>query len=396
MSGPDLARAHRAVLGTFALAGLAFSAWASRIPDAKVQLGLSAGELGLLLLFLSAGSLVALPSAGRVVDRLGVRRTIRAGLLSALVGLTGVGAGVGLGHAWLVAPALVLIGLGVATWDVAMNLEGATVERHLRRTVMPHYHAAFSAATVLGALVGAGMSWARVPVVVHLALVGVLTVLVGVRLLRDFLPDADVEEETEEQAGPVRSGWREGRTLAIGLVVFAAAFTEGVANDWLSVALVEGHDLPNWAGVLGLAVFLGLMTVGRLLGTRALDRFGRVPVLRVLLLAAAAGAVLVVTGSAWLAFVGAAVWGLGASLGFPVGMSASADDPRRASARMSVVATIGYAAFIAGPPLLGHLGDRVGVLRSLLVVGAMAVVALLAVPAVREPARTPEGVPAVP
>ena len=64
MSGPVLTRAHRAVFGIFGLAGLAFSAWASRIPDAKVELGLSAGRLGTVLLFLSAGSLIALPSAG--------------------------------------------------------------------------------------------------------------------------------------------------------------------------------------------------------------------------------------------------------------------------------------------------------------------------------------------
>jgi fucose permease len=278
------------------------------------------------------------------------------------------------------------IGLGVGTWDVAMNLQGATVERHLGRTVMPHYHAAFSAATVVGALVGAAMSWAHVPVVVHLATVGAICLGVGVVLLRDFLPDEDLDD-ADGEGGRTRSGWLEGRTLAIGAVVFAAAFTEGVANDWLSVAFVEGHDLPNWAGVLAFAVFLGFMTIGRLLGTRVLDRYGRVPVLRVLFAAAAAGTLLVVFGPQWLAYVGAAVWGLGAALGFPVGLSASADDPRRASARMSVVATIGYSAFIAGPPLLGYLGDEFGVLHSLLVVGSLAVVAIAAIPAVREPDR---------
>ena len=391
MTASVLDRAHRAVFGVFALAGLSFSAWASRIPDAKVALDLSAGRLGSILLFLSAGSLVALPSTGRIVDRIGVRRTITAGLLASLVGLTGVGAGVLVGNEWLVAPALMLIGIGVGTWDVSMNLQGATVERHLGRTVMPHYHAAFSGATVVGALVGAAMSWAHVPVIVHLGAVGLLCLGAGVLLLRDFLPDEEPEEADAER-GPARSGWREGRTLAIGAVVFAAAFTEGVANDWLSVAFVEGHGLPNWAGVLGFAVFLGFMTIGRLLGTRALDRYGRVPVLRVLFAAAALGTLLVVLGPRWLAYPGAAVWGLGAALGFPVGLSASADDPRRASARMSVVATVGYSAFIAGPPLLGYLGDAFGVLHSLLVVGALAVVAVLAVPAVRE--QRPAGVPA--
>jgi cyanate permease len=87
-----------------------------------------------------------------------------------------------------------------------------------------------------------------------------------------------------------------------------------------------------------------------------------------------------------LAFVGAAIWGVGASLGFPVGMSAAADDPSRAPMRISVVATIGYTAFLAGPPLLGFLGDHFGVLQALLVVGAVSVAAMLVAPVTRPPA----------
>ena len=194
--------------------------------------------------------------------------------------------------------------------------------------------------------------------------------------LRLFLPRTveDVAEAEEAAQAPspvgrVRSAWLEPRTLLIGIVVFTAAFTEGTANDWLAVAISEGHELPEWAGILGFAAFLTFMTIGRVAGTVVLDRFGRVPVLRVSFLLAVLGAALVVWGGPALAFVGAAVWGVGAALGFPVGISASADDPTRAAARMSVVATIGYGAFLAGPPLLGYLGDHVGVLHSLLVVG---------------------------
>jgi cyanate permease len=84
--------------------------------------------------------------------------------------------------------------------------------------------------------------------------------------------------------------------------------------------------------------------------------------------------------------LGIVVWGLGASLGFPVGMSAAADDPARAAARVSVVATIGYAAFLGGPPLLGFVGDHVGTLQALLVVAVLLVPSLFAVRAAREPA----------
>ena len=386
--------ARTAVFVVFALAGLVFASWASRIADTKASLGLTAGELGLVLLAMSAGSVSGLPLAGRVSERLGAARTVLTGGVVSLTGLLVVALVVDVdGPRPLLAAGLYLLGFGVGLWDVAMNLEGAAVEHALGSSVMPHFHAAFSGGTVLSALIGAGMSWGGVPLLAHFAGATLLTAALGIWAVRSFLPrvveEAEHAEGAPASAGRGRSAWLEPRTLLVGVVVFAAAATEGTANDWLSVAFVEGHELQEWQGVLGFATFLTFMTIGRLLGTRLLDTYGRVPVLRISFGLAVVGAALVIFGTDWMAFVGAAVWGVGAALGFPVGMSASADDPQRAAARMSVVATIGYVAFIAGPPVLGFLGDRVGVLRSLLVVGALAILALSVVPSVREPDGRP-------
>lgn len=392
---PQVRTARAAVFTAFALNGAAFAAFAARVPDVKFELGLTAGELGLLLLAASVGSVIGLPLSGWFVHRFGAARTLVGAAGIQAVGFVGVGIGIdGLDSRVVTAAALVLVGAGTGTFDVGMNLEGAAVERLLGRSIMPHFHAAFSGGTVVSALIGAGLSFLHVSVLVHLLGVVVLMALVAPWFLRAFLPrSVEVDDDGQEvtrQAG-IGAAWREPRTLLIGVVVLAAAFTEGTANDWVAVALSDGYHLPRWAGVLGFAVFLTAMTVGRLLGTRLLDRHGRLPVLRVLFVSAVVGCLLVVYGGPWLAFVGAAVWGVGASLGFPVGMSAAADDPRRAAARMSVVSTIGYTAFLGGPPLLGLLGDHVGVLHSLLVVGAMAVIALLALPSVRESRQEPLG-----
>ena len=396
---PDSARerilaARTAVMVVFAIAGVTFASWASRIPDAKHALNLGPGELGLTLFALSAGSLVAMPSTGRIATRIGIAATIRIGLSGTGLGLFAVAAGVDIAQSrYAVMAGLFLIGLGVGIWDVAMNLEGAAVERLLGQTVMPHFHAAFSAGTVVSALLGALMARFQVPLLVHLGGAAALVVIGTQWALRGFLPRGMGEEapSPEVAEGPSRSAWTEPRTLLIGAVTLVAAFTEGTANDWLAVALVEGYGLPTWAGVLGFAVFLSFMTLGRLLGTRWLDQFGRVLVLRVTFALAILGSLLVIFGGPVLAFVGSAVWGVGVSLGFPVGMSASADEPARAHARMSTVATIGYLAFIAGPPILGLLGEHVGVLQSLLAVGTMAAITMLAIPAVREPDRAPDG-----
>ncbi|MDP3893649.1 MFS transporter, partial [Nocardioides sp.] len=163
------------------------------------------------------------------------------------------------------------------------------------------------------------------------------------------------------------------------------ALTEGTANDWLALALIDGHRVEPWVGVSGFALFVGAMTVGRLVGPVVLERFGRVPVLRGTMFAAGAGVLLIVFGGQPVPVaLGVVLWGLGASLGFPVGISAASDDPVHAAARVSVVSTIAYTAFLAGPPLLGFVADHVGTLRSLLVVALLLVPSLLVASSARE------------
>ena len=369
----------------FAMNGFAFASWMSRVPDVREILDLTPGMLSVLLLSVSAGSLLGLPVAGRIAHRFGAVASVRIGLSLVAPGivLAALAVQFEVGRFWAM-PGLFLVGLGMGVWDVAQNLEGTVIERALDKAIMPWFHAAFSGGTVLAALIGAGLVWLKVPLLVHLGVVAVLTVVAVWWGTGRFLPSQstsdDVEDAASAPAVAQRSAWSEPRTLLIGVMVLAAAFTEGTANDWMAVAFVDGHDVDKALGVLALAVFLTFMTAGRVLGAGLLDRYGRVPVLRVLFASAIVGCLLVVFGNTWLAFIGCAIWGVGASLGFPVGMSAAADDPERAAMRLSVVATIGYTAFLAGPPLLGFLGDHFGILNALLAVGAISALAILIVP----------------
>lgn len=378
------ALARNGDLVVFAVNGFAFASWMARVPDVKESLALTPGGLSILLLAVSAGAVLGLPIAGRVAHRIGASRTVRLGMALALPGIVLAALAVQ-SHAsvLLVMPGLFLLGLGSGVWDVAQNLEGTIVERALDKAIMPWFHAAFSGGTVLAALLGAGLTWLEVPILLHIGAVAVVCAVAGLWGTARFLPafDEGPADAVPAAAAPrARSAWREPRTLLIGLMVLAASFAEGTANDWMAVAFVDGHKVDKALGVVALAVFLSFMTAGRILGTGLLNRYGRVPVLRVMFGAAIAGCLLVVFGTPVLAFVGAAVWGVGASLGFPVGMSAAADDPARAPLRISVVATIGYLAFLAGPPVLGLVGDHYGVLRALLLVGAVSVLALLVAP----------------
>jgi fucose permease len=377
-------RARRGVALVFVLNGLCFASLVSRLPDLRADLALSNGGLGLLLLSIAAGSVLALPSSGWLIDRWSAASVVRSGALLVAVGLTLAAAGTMLaGSVPAVALGLFVNGVGTGVWDVAMNVEGAAVERELGRAIMPRFHAAWSGGSILGALMGVPVNAVDVPLVVHLGAVGVLSAAGAWWATAGFLP---AHAEHGGHAG--LAAWREPRTLAIGLMVLAFALTEGTANDWLALALIDGYGAPDWLGVAGFALFVTSMTTGRVAGTRLLDRFGRVPVLLTTAGAAVVGLLLVVFGGhPVLVAFGVVVWGLGASLGFPVGMSAAADDPAGAAARVSVVATMGYAAFLGGPPLIGFVGDRVGTLSALLVVALVVIPSALAIPAASQPAR---------
>jgi MFS family permease len=380
----QLRKATLAVYAVFIVNGFAFASWASRIPQFRDDLGVSPAQLGLILLAAALGSLVALPLSGIMVTRLGESRAIVAMSMLLAAGL--VVAGIGATHGvFPVIVGLALIGFGNAVWDVAMNVHAALVEKHVGRAIMPRFHAGFSVGTVVGALLGSLIVAAGVGISPHLVLVAAVVVVTIPAAIRFFLPGqhAAPTHPDGSRRSPLRA-WTEPRTLLIGVFVLCMAFTEGTGNDWLGLAMIDGYGAPAAVGSLTFAIFVAAMTAGRWFGPALLDRHGRVPVLRGSVLLALVGLILVVfSGTLITAMIGAVAWGLGAALGFPVGMSAAGDDPPYAAGRVSTVASIGYTAFLAGPPLIGFLGNHVGVLHSLTVAAGLLALAVVVAGACR-------------
>lgn len=380
------ATAVRATYIAFIGAGFAFASWASRIPQVRDRLELTSSQLGIVLLAIAVGSLLALPLSGIIINRFGSRLTVTVMAVVLAAGLTIISTGYLVGVVPLLL-GLFVLGFANGAWDVAMNVHGAVAERRLGRSIMPRFHAGFSAGTVVGALIGTLMVVLNVSVTVHLLAVAAAIVVAIPWGVRNFLNESDAEPE---QPAPDTSRphalarWKEPRTLLIGVVALSFAFAEGSGNDWLNIALIDGYGASAVAGTLAFTTFLVAMTAVRWFGNGLLDRYGRVVVLRGLAGVSVVGVLLfVLSPIVPLAFLGAFLWGSGVSLGFPVAMSAAADEPAAAAARVSVVASIGYFAFLGGPPLIGFLGGHGDVLRALLVVAALLACSLIVMGALR-------------
>jgi MFS family permease len=379
----QLVRWRAAVFAIFLASGLSIATWAARVPAIKATLEVDNIQIGLLLLGAGASSIIGVFMAPVILARMGARRGMFWAMLCFAAGVAVIGIGTDLAHSYgLVFAGLVMFGFGNGSLDVMMNVEGAAIEKQFDKTIMPLFHAFFSFGTVIGASIGfLAVTWG-LNVLAHTSFMTVVILAVALLSIANVPPreiTMDPVDEADRRSWRERlhvamSAWREPRTYALGLIILGMAFAEGGANDWLALGVAEDHGAGEALGAAALAVFSVSMTVVRMVGGPLVDRFGRVVTLRVLAGTAAAGLLLfILAPTVPLVFVGAALWGAGVSLGFPIGMSAAADDPAKAAARVSAAATIGYIAFLCGPPILGLISERIGLLNTLFILVGLVV-----------------------
>ena len=392
----------RAVAGVFVLAGVTSAAAFSRVPSLRNHVHATPAQLSLALVCVGLGSVATMPFTGRLTERFSSAVVVRGAAALALVGwsLAAFASSVP-----LLAGCLLLTGTGVGVWDVAMNIQGHTVEQRRSRVLMPGWHAAFSYGAVGGAALGAACARVGLPVTVQFPLVSAAAGVLLVWWTRSFIADdapAAVLPGTGELGVTVSAARQPARTgitvteVVLGLMVLATALGEGAANDWLGLTLVDDRGLPEAFGALALAGFNLTRAAARIGGGRVIERVGRVPVLRASGATAAAGVLLLcLVDSPVTALLGAACWGLGLAVVFPSGMSAAGEVPGRGARAISVVSTIGYTGFLLGAPLIGQLTRVVPLDRALLVVAAAGLLIVLVAPVARERVSSaPRGAPA--
>jgi len=347
----------------FLLAGFSAAAWASLVPVAKAATGVNEGELGLVLLCLGIGSLLAMPVSGVVSTRHGCRKVLMVcgvALCACLPLLASVQ------NVFTLAAALFFFGAMIGTFDCVMNIQAVIVERDSKRPLMSGFHGFYS----LGGLLGAATTSAIMDLGVSpfatvsaIALAGVL-LLMGIR--RHVLPYGNPAE------GPPFALPR-GEVLFLGMLCMTVFLVEGSMMDWSAVMLTENHGMPVAQAGYGFAAFSLTMTFGRLTGDRIVARVGRRSVVTVGGLLAMGGILLATLVPFWqAALLGYAMVGLGCSNIVPVLFTAVG---RQTSMPQSVavpaMSTLGYAGVLAGPAAIGFIAHHSSLPMAFLLVAAL-------------------------
>ncbi|WP_323013181.1 MFS transporter [Devosia sp.] len=346
------------VFGAFFIYSFCMGSLFPRLPDIQRAMDVGEGALGLSLIGSALGTLISLTFAGRLVEKVGYRRVLLVAipLLSALYALA----------SWASGPLyffllLVPVGLTIGAIEIIINIEADRVEHAIGRRIMSRAHAFWSLGFFCAGMVGAFIAQAGMPVHWHLMMMIPLVLAATLLVLGRFEPAphraGSSTEETPRLARP---------TLTIMMLVgvcLSAMLMEGAGIDWSAIYMRNIFDAePFWAG-FAVAVVAGSQAVARFFADGFVDRFSPVAVARALLAILGVGVVIVFAApSAWAAYLGFAMIGVGSSALFPLAMSAAAQQTDRPAAiNVAALAQFSFTAFLLGPPLLGYVAEHYGI-----------------------------------
>lgn len=371
---PEIARARNAILIAYIANGIALGSFLSRIPDYKSILGITDGRLGSSLVFGSFGVVISLGQAGRFSAKFGSKPVI-------LWSTFGVGAAIPwigiLTSPWVLSGALFIWGCNLGFQDISLSSHGVALERESGTKMLSTLHAMYSLGSIIG--VGSGGVFAQLAIhpLVHLGIIGFFLALVTF-VIRPMLLPADFDRHVIE--GRKKHGRRPAIFWIIGLLGICAAISEGTASDWGGVLARDTFGATPFVSSLPYALFCVLMVIGRLNGDRLSEKFGTQKILIVGGLVAGTGlATGMLMNNLAGVFIGWFFLGIGVSAVIPLLMSLAGEIATQRFANtiapseaVAMIAGVSYFAFIAAPPMLGHLSDLITLRLAILVPAGLA------------------------
>ena len=368
---------HRTILVFFTVVGMAGSSMMVRLPLVRDLLKVTNGTLGLLLLGGAIGAMSGLLLVGKFIAHRGTKLGVTLGMTIWFVGSLLYPLSLAFHNPALFFIAGLVSGFGAGMTDVAINVDGSSIEQRLGRSAMPKMHAAFSIGALSGAGLGTLATAIHFDIILQLALIITAAYVVPMTQIGHLPKDNGIhtEEEKAGKAGPMFSKV----VVFLGLGIFGMTLAEGASNDWLTIGLVDDYKADPTSAGIAYAILIASMTIVRFFGGPLTDRFGKGLTLRATGIIGILGLVLLITKiSIPFAWFGAFLWGVGVALAFPLFLSAAGEQPNPART-VATVSAFGYTSFLVGPPLLGFVGQAIGVVNMywiiLLFIGLSVVVA---------------------
>ena len=368
-------RARIAITTAFVINGAAVGAFYARVPDFKMELGVSNSELGFALLCIALGVLIGLGYSGRQSAKSG-SATVAYWATHAL-GLSLLGVGPILNFPYLCA-AFIVFGICLSTQDVAMNSHAIVLEHESGKRYMSTFHALFSVGALSGGVIGGVLAQQRVTIMQQCLLLAFLIWSANLIVRKMFL-SADLDKHTIEGNRKIK---KPKIFLVVGLLGVCAAVGEGAAGDWGAILARDTFNATPFVSTLPYISFSAAMVIGRLFGDFLASKYGPVKLIVAGGLVASIGlsSGLVIGGIRGVIFA----WllaGIGLSTVIPMLFSQAGEIAKSkyagqfaASEGVAMVSGIAYFGFLVGPPTLGFLGDVIGIRWAMMVPAALALI----------------------
>ena len=359
--------------------GFATAAWAPLIPFAQQRLHLNHADFGLLLLCSGLGAILAMPATGLLIYRLGCKILISLALLMLMLLLPALALG---STALSMAILLFLFGTAAGSLGVTVNFQAVLVEKNSEKPMMSGFHGMCSLGGLAGvmsvtALFALGVSPLLGIMIISFALLCIAMLAVPYALSATEKEHNATAEIDQANATPKKRSSL--LVILIGVICFISFLSEGAAMDWSGIYLTSEYGMNAAYAGLGYTFFAIAMTLGRLFGQTALKRLGENKLIHYSTICAALGLVIIVAAPHWmLVLVGYALLGLGSANIVPIMFSrVGRQNVMQKAAALSCVSTIAYTGSLAGPALVGIIGEYMGL--SLVFAGmAVMVICILA------------------
>lgn len=358
-----------AIFTCFFLHGALFATWASRTPEIKVNLGLNTAQMGLFTLVMAIGSLSGLLLGGRFVPRVGAKRTILIAYTITGLSLVALGVFSTAGNLPLAALSIAFLGASLGSGGIAINMESAAIDHTSEKSLLPSFHGSYSTGNLGGAALGTLLIFFVVPIPLQFTVIGIGFIVIALLAARSIPHDSGMAVKADMTTAEIATiptkeeklrAMQNPRAIKISFIVLGFALAEGAASAWLPISLTA-TGMTDTAAAGCYTMFAAAMAIARLTGGPIVDKFGRSRLLLVLGIVAISGiSTVMLTNLIHLPYLGAFLWGLGCSLGFPLCVSAITDEKRLAQSRVQMIFLTANFAGLTGPPVLGGIGQLFG------------------------------------